>query len=94
MKKFFMMLLTVTTLSVGLASAVSENWHDKAIGIYCDHSICRCQIYYEDGSCYAIPDGTNQHCTIRRMSGSNTYNGYFKYDDCDYMVYIPYWPMN
>ena len=86
-----MMMLTAITLSVGVALA--ENWHEKAVGFYCDHSICRCQIYYENGSCYAVPDGTNQKCTIFRMTGNNTYNGYFSYDDCKYYVLIPYWPM-
>lgn len=79
--------------SVSIATTFAENWTEKAVGFYCDNSICRCTIYYENGECYAIPDGTSTKCKIFKMSGSNTYNAYFSYDDCKYFVYIPYWPM-
>ena len=75
-------------------SATTDSWHEKEQGFLCDHSICRCQVYYDNGSCYVIVDETGQKCNVFRVTGSDTFNAAFKYDDCTYYLLVPYWPMN
>lgn len=87
------MVLTIMTLSTVSVMAEVKSWDDKGLGIYCDRSICRYVGYYdtETKQCWVyIGDVKREVFRLR----SNTYNGYFHYDDCDYMIYVPYWPMN
>lgn len=88
------MLLTIMTLSTVSVFAETKSWDEKAVGIYCEHSICRCTVYYDTDSKQCWVYIGNVKRDVFRMSGSNTYNAYFKYDDCSYMLLIPYWPMN
>jgi hypothetical protein len=94
MKKLLMLLFAVTTLSIAPLSAESDSWHEKAVGFFCDHSICRCQVYYEDGRCWVIVDETGQKCNVFRVTDNNTYNAAFRYDDCVYYLLVRYWPMD
>ena len=90
MKKLVLTLLTILTLSAFSVSAETKSWSVKAIGTYCEHSICRCTAYYdtETKSCWVMIGNVRRD--VFRLNES-IYNAYFQYDDCYYMLDVPYW---
>ena len=88
-----MLLLACVSLMAQPLCAAEESWSAKAVGFYCDSSICRCTVYYDtdSGNCYAIVDETGKKCPVFKMRGE-TYNAYFSYNDCKYFLSVPYWP--
>jgi hypothetical protein len=88
-----LLFLTCFALAAQPLSAEVEQWSKKAVGFYCDSSICRCTLYYdtESGKCWVIVDATGTKCTVFKMRG-DTYNAYFEYNDCNYFLSNPYWP--